>query len=526
MPFKKIIITGGIGAFLILTGCQQTSVNPISQIDDSSNTPEQLVLGKKLENPYSVSSMMRARDSLVDRGILAKSAVTGEDLSATHYYIRFKPKTDTQLVDLKKDSMLVLWDYPLDYEILEGGTVYRDPEVPTGEPNYQYTAVDINQALPPIEFEVLEELILEQEPEDGILSKMAVSGHYSLLEQEALRITGNMPRSVSGLAKAMGKWRPTGNIQVSDDILGRNVPVVSVNVRTRNWFKWWDGYTDTNGNFRCPKEYYGDLSYSLRWQYPDNRFDIRSGLTGQAFYNGPSQSKSAWNLVISSGMSWVYAHIFRAGAFYLGQEPFGLNDRPFDLISIQAMDEKSPADYDARYSGGNENIRIYRYRNDGTKNTAVNIFANTSHELGHAHHDEIYDGSYVVSVDDSKLKESWAVAIEYYMTSTVYGANSWCQISGSLFDVARQQWESSFSLPKLYYTPLMIDLIDTHNQRVARGKPALLDDPVSGYTLKQFETIIAKKDCKKLSNFISEVKKLPLPPGISATTRDNYLNQF
>jgi hypothetical protein len=97
----------------------------------------------------------------------------------------------------------------------------------------------------------------------------------------------------------MGTWRPSGNIQVSDNVLGRNVPIVSVNVRTRNWFKWWDGYTDGNGNFQCPKDYYGDLSYSLRWQYPNNRFDIRDGKVGQAFYNGPSQSRSAWMPVIS-----------------------------------------------------------------------------------------------------------------------------------------------------------------------------------------------------------------------------------
>ena len=85
------------------------------------------------------------------------------------------------------------------------------------------------------------------------------------MEQEALRITDNVPKNEQGLAKIAGKWRPTGNIQVYDDVLGRNVPVVSVNVRTRNWFRWWDGYTDINGNFRCSKEYLGDLAYSLRW---------------------------------------------------------------------------------------------------------------------------------------------------------------------------------------------------------------------------------------------------------------------
>lgn len=288
-----------------------------------------------------------------------------------------------------------------------------------GVPNYQYTAVSIVLPLPPVNYEVLEELILESEEKESVLSKTTVLNYYSTLEQEALRITGNLPKRSIELGKILGTWRPSGNIQVTDDILGRNVPVISVNVRTRNWFKWWDGYTDINGNFQCPKDYYGDLSYSLRWQYPDNRFDIRSGKTGQAFYNGPSQSKSAWNLVISSGMSWTYAHIFRAGSFYVGQEPFGLKDRPFDLISIQAMDENGPTDKSGYYRGTNENIRIWKNWSDGTRIPSQDLFIITTHELGHAHHDEIYDGSFVVNVD-SKVKEAWACAVGYYMTSSVY----------------------------------------------------------------------------------------------------------
>jgi len=73
MSFKKIIVSGGIGAFLLFTGCQQASVNPISQIDDSSNTPEQSIEAVKLENPYTTEAMLRARDSLEAQGVLSKT---------------------------------------------------------------------------------------------------------------------------------------------------------------------------------------------------------------------------------------------------------------------------------------------------------------------------------------------------------------------------------------------------------------------------------------------------------------------
>lgn len=515
MFLKNVFIAGGIGTLIFFGGCQQSSVNSINPIDDSSNDSESFVLGEKLKNPYSVSSMKLARDSLVERGVLAKSAITDQDLSATHYYICFKPETELKLFELKKDSSLVLWDYPLDYEILEGGTVYRDPGIPEGKPNYQYTAVGVNQQLPFVEYEVLEELILEPEPKDSIIAKKTVYGYYSLLEQEALRITDNLPENVPGLSKTMGKWRPTGNIQVYDDILGQNVPVVSVNVRTRNWFKWWNGYTDINGNFRCSKKYYGDLSYSLKWQYPKNRLDIRSGRIGQAFFNGPSQKRGAWNLVISSKMSWTYAHIFRAGAFYVGQQTFGLKSKPFDLISIQAMDENGPTNKSGHYRSWNENIRIWKNWYDGTRISSRDLFSITAHELGHAHHDEIYNGAF--GTVDSKIKEAWACAVSYYMTSSVYSLplTSW------LFGWYHMQtWKRGGNA----YSPLMIDLVDSYNQRNLSSN--YLQDRVSGYTLKQIETIIAKSKCKNITDFKNEIKALPLPTGITSTIRDEYLSQY
>jgi len=142
---------------------------------------------------------------------------------------------------------------------------------------------------------------------------------YEMLEHEALRITGNAPVAGGGMGKAQGKWRPSGNIMVWDERLKQNVPVVWVEVRVRNLFRSWQGHTDANGNFRSGKKFWGGVSYFLKWEYKDELFDIRDGGMGQAFYNGPNDKRSAWNLVISSGMSRVYAHIFRAGAFYIGR---------------------------------------------------------------------------------------------------------------------------------------------------------------------------------------------------------------
>lgn len=90
-------------------------------------------LSKKLENPYTVANMIRAYENLTDNGQLKSSSVKKSDIKITHYYVRFLPKSFEELAILQRDSTLELYDYPLDYEIAEGGTFYQDPEIPLGE---------------------------------------------------------------------------------------------------------------------------------------------------------------------------------------------------------------------------------------------------------------------------------------------------------------------------------------------------------------------------------------------------------
>ncbi|WP_144960600.1 hypothetical protein [Gillisia sp. Hel_I_86] len=88
------------------------------------------VLGKKLENPYSVTNMKKAYDNLKNKSKNANNF--NLDIKATHLYIKFIPKSEEELSILKMDSTLILYTYPLDYEIIEGSGYYRDPNVPEG----------------------------------------------------------------------------------------------------------------------------------------------------------------------------------------------------------------------------------------------------------------------------------------------------------------------------------------------------------------------------------------------------------
>ena len=86
-------------------------------------------------------------------------------IETTHYYVKFKPKNEDELNLLKQDRTLELYDYPLDYEIIEGQEVYHDPEIPDTMPTYQYCAVPVNYNFPNVEYEILEELFIPEELE-------------------------------------------------------------------------------------------------------------------------------------------------------------------------------------------------------------------------------------------------------------------------------------------------------------------------------------------------------------------------
>ncbi|MBY0424897.1 MAG: hypothetical protein K2Q22_04605, partial [Cytophagales bacterium] len=103
---------------------QKSEVSP-----EGSNTQAEgmVKLVRKLENPYSVSNMQRAYANISKSD--ARIALSEIVVATTHKYIKFKPKNVEELAVLKQDSSLVLYTYPLDYEISQG-SAYHDPSVP------------------------------------------------------------------------------------------------------------------------------------------------------------------------------------------------------------------------------------------------------------------------------------------------------------------------------------------------------------------------------------------------------------
>ena len=161
-----------------------------------------IVLGDKLENPYTTENM---RDALVS----LYPTKSRNEVRTSHLYVRFLPAGENEFEALLSAG-LDLVDYPVDYEILVDGDYYRDPSLGEDSYTWQYAVVPHDFEFPDIRYEILDEcFITETDPgsrgEDGI--------DWEAVEREAYRLTGNeeylMPESKKP------KVNPSGRLPVT-----------------------------------------------------------------------------------------------------------------------------------------------------------------------------------------------------------------------------------------------------------------------------------------------------------------------
>lgn len=500
MKKLKLNIAVFLALLIAISGCQKDDIvtEPITETEESQFQEGMIQLGKKLENPYTVENMRKAYQNLSDNQL--KSANVNESyIDVTHLYVRFLPKNFEELEVLKQDTTLTLFDFPLDYEIEEGGTYYHDPELPDTTITWQYCAVEKVFSFPNVQYEVLAELFLPETMEDSINLKSTDNWTFwDDLEVEALRITDNLYEDPK-LKSTMGrdKFEPKGTILLTDDSgLGTN-GLEGLYVIARSWFTTKHNYTNSAGYFKINHTFKGHCNYYIKWERGD--FDIRSGNWGQAYYNGP-RSSGDWNLTIGrGGISWCYGHIHRAAyIYYYRNGNYGIQSPPRQggvlnqRLHIGAMDKAGTSHYyDFNKFFTTPQVKIYcKYGSSWI--SSVDIFGTTIHELAHASHWELGYSTKQYLVDwifrKALMPESWASCVEHVITSDIYSATSYS-------DWNNKQNESYDDFSD-GYTPLFIDLIDNINQRQDRQNRGFTDfmdypiDRVDGYTLSQLETIL------------------------------------
>ena len=111
---------------------------------------DKIVLGSRLQNPYTTENMTKALHSLYS------TRADRVDVKTTDLYVRFLPSDQSQYDQLRSLG-LDLMDHPMDYDIVVEGDWYHDPDVPAEDVTWQYAVVPRNFKFPEIRYEILDE---------------------------------------------------------------------------------------------------------------------------------------------------------------------------------------------------------------------------------------------------------------------------------------------------------------------------------------------------------------------------------
>lgn len=454
--FRFLLLT--IIGFLIYS-CQKdddfinSDINRTDNKENSYKFGDKVILGKQLENPYSVENMTKAYQNIKkSTNQSAKSSSSSSVvINTTHHYVKFIPDNTEDLKYLEADSTLIVYDYPLDYEILQMGDYYHDPEVSLNKPTYQYASIAINETIPSnIQYEILADLYIPDEEDLG--EELA-----DLLVDEALLITNNLEpeeQNSSATSQRASKWRPAGKIRVWDDVIGSTtsstrvfdrweyydcdtgeilsrcpsnngdeieldpmlklapepcckrpiyryittttqgsyIPMNGVKVRARRWFTTHTGITNAEGNYSCNGRFRRPANYKIKWKR--HNFSIWWSWLSSAKYNGPKQ-RGNWNLNIRGGHQEYYATVFRGAHLYYYGNMFGLT-RPKHqtalggrlVINAKTENETDSYSHERSLALGAD-IVLKEWGNPSDE-----VFGTTIHELAHAAHREVDNSAY------------------------------------------------------------------------------------------------------------------------------------
>ncbi len=245
-----------VSTVLLAVCCSGPALDlPVNNPEDPGNGHDQIVLGKRLEDPYSVANMERALSEVYG------TKATRVPVPTTHYYVRFLPKNDKQYELLEREGIELL-DHPMDYEIIREGDWYHDPSVPEDDITWQYAVVPKDSHLPAfVPHEILHECYI---PEDQDGTKSADGIDWAAVERASFRLTGNgdmledLPQT-----KGSSDQTPSGRITIVDPDRGSPEGVRGVRVACNIFVKTAHAFTDEEGRYRMSRSFSGKPRYRL-----------------------------------------------------------------------------------------------------------------------------------------------------------------------------------------------------------------------------------------------------------------------
>ena len=384
---------------------------------------DMIVLGKQLEDPYSVGNITRALHALYP------TKAADVDVTTTHLYVRFLPVSSEQYETLE-DLGLELIDHPVDYEIIKDGDYYHDPSVPEEEITWQYAVVAPDFVFPAgIRYEVLDECHIT---EHEVVSR---SGNddidWRAVEEESFRLTGNGAMLVDAPVTKGGDSGPSGRITIVDDRFPDRVEgVKGVRVACNVFVKIGQAYTDDQGYYQISRTFSSRPRYRLVFK---NKKGFGIGLNlilvGGSMSTLGKHSPEGWDEVVSSSSDrtlfrrcvvnnavWDYIEGCKTDKVSMKAPPSDLRVWIFKNLSVSsavmmhhgaAIDDTKIGKFLGEYSSivkwflPDITLGLKDY------NDYASIYAVTTHELAHTSHFQVVGKSY------------WNKLIEHVITSFV-----------------------------------------------------------------------------------------------------------
>ena len=222
-------------------------------------------------------------------------------IAANAQYVRLRPSNEAELETLMRNPGLILFDYPLNREVVQEGDYYPQPGVGDNEMPWLYTVVDINAGASPLSY-------LPSTVQQQVLQDVFITDNLDL-ENEALRITGNPYTegctggsssmqansiddptegcddpwgcgSTGGGVNPPGDKNPAGYILHRDKELG-DLGVPNVKVVARRWFKVETQQTNDLGYFRFNKTFRNKVNILVHMT--NSQVNVR-GIKGLRFW--------------------------------------------------------------------------------------------------------------------------------------------------------------------------------------------------------------------------------------------------
>ncbi len=244
-------------AVLLLGSCSREGMEagPGINYEYGHDIPhEKIVLGDRLENPYTTENMTKALQSLYP------TKADRVDVKPTNLYVRFLPCNEDEYETLK-GLIPDLLDHPMDFDIVVEGDWYHDPDIADGLLTWQYAVVPQDFDFPDIRYELIDECyIAENDPGtrgDGV--------DWEAVEAESYRLTGNEDMLGEPMTRAASKQTPEGRITIVDEDYcgGKPVGMSGVRVSCNSFVKFSNAYTDRDGYYKMGKSFSSKLRYRL-----------------------------------------------------------------------------------------------------------------------------------------------------------------------------------------------------------------------------------------------------------------------